>query len=338
MSGPARSRAWVIALALAMMVCGCAPRLEPPGAYVQTPQIAGDAFIAADGARLAMRAWMPPGDGPPKAVILALHGFNDYSNFFDDSGDFLAARGIASYAYDQRGFGASAHPGSWAGAAAYARDAADALRALRRRHPGVPLYLLGSSMGGAVAMLALSGADAPQVAGVILAAPAVWGRATMPWYQRAALWLGAHTVPWMTLTGRGLNIMPSDNIEMLIALGRDPLIIKETRIGTLHGLVDLMDAGLAAAEKLRTPALILYGEKDEIIPKRPTRLMLEHMTAPRTVALYEGGYHMLLRDLPAQTVWKDIAHWIGAPGGSLPSGADRRDVARLLEPRTESAR
>ena len=137
------------------------------------------AFIAADGARLPLHSWLP--DGDPKAVVVALHGFNDYGHFFDDPGDFLALRGIASYAYDQRGFGGAANPGTWAGVAAYAGDAADAIRAVKRRHPDVPLFVHGTSMGGAVAMTTLSGPAPPDVTGVILAAPAVWGRATMPW-------------------------------------------------------------------------------------------------------------------------------------------------------------
>jgi len=92
---------------------------------------------------------------------------------------------------------------------------------------------------------------------------------------------------------------------MLIELGRDPLVIKHTRIGTIYGLANLMDTALEDAGKLRQPALILYGERDEIIPKRPTRLMLERIEGNGNgavrVALYEGGYHMLLRDLPAWT-------------------------------------
>jgi acylglycerol lipase len=317
-------------LSLVIWIAACAPVPHPPGPSTQTPQISGKTFVAADGTRLPLKSWLPENSLPPVAVILALHGFNDYSNFFDDPGDFLTARGIASYAYDQRGFGAAPNRGTWAGAAAYVRDAADAMHALRRQYPKTPLYLLGSSMGGAVAMVALSASDEKLVDGLILAAPAVWGRVTMPWYQRVALWLGAHTVPWMTVTGQGLGIIPSDNYEMLVALGRDPLIIKETRIGTIYGLVNLMDAGLAAAPKLPAPALILYGEKDQIIPKLPTRRMLARVPSGARVALYEGGYHMLLRDLPAATVWKDIAHWITNRHGALPSGADARDIQRLL--------
>jgi hypothetical protein len=58
-----------------------------------------------------------------------------------------------------------------------------------------------------------------------LAAPALWARDFMPWYQRWLLGILSHTVPWLTLTGESVGVMASDNIEMLRALGRDPLVI-----------------------------------------------------------------------------------------------------------------
>ena len=152
----------------------------------------------------------------------------------------------------------------------------------------------------------------------------------MPWYQRLALWIGAHLAPWMALTGRGLDIVPSDNHEMLVRLNQDPLIIKQTRIGTIYGLVNLMDAALAAAPDLTTPTLILYGKRDEIIPKAPIRRMLKTLPANRhRIALYEAGFHMLVRDLQAATVWKDIAAWLINHDAPLPSGADRISLDTL---------
>ena len=283
----------------------------------------GDHFLARDGARLPLKSWLPDGVRPttratarPTAVIIALHGFNDYSNFFDAPGAWLATRGIASYAYDQRGFGAAPGRGYWPGTTALIDDLGTLNALVRARHPGVPVYVLGESMGGAVALVAASGERSGlNVDGVILSAPAVWGRATMPWYQTGALWISAHTVPGVTLSGRGLKIVASDNIEMLRALGRDPLVIKETRIDAIYGLTELMDAALEASARLVLPALILYGEKDEIIPREPTERMLASLPEAgkdrRKVVYYENGYHMLLRDLQAETVWSDIAAWIG---------------------------
>jgi acylglycerol lipase len=326
-------RTRLYSVVLALVLGACTPAIEAPGPAVTTPKLTTDVIVTSDGANLPLRSW-PSEGGAPRAIILALHGFNDYSNFFDDPGLFLAQKyQITSYAYDQRGFGQAPHRGLWAGVDAYADDAKNAIKLLKEKHPGIPIYLLGESMGGAVTMVALTSVNPPSVDGAILAAPAVWGRITMPWYQRLALWIGANTVPSMTVTGEGLNIVPSDNIEMLIELGRDPLVIKKTRIGTIYGLVNLMDAGLESAPKLYAPALILYGQRDEIIPKKPTALMIEKFpkTSQKTqrIALYEGGYHMLLRDLPAATVWKDIAAWIKDPSAPLPSKADLRDLSIL---------
>ncbi|HXC15709.1 MAG TPA: alpha/beta hydrolase, partial [Stellaceae bacterium] len=98
------------------------------------PRFTGSEFIAADGARLPLRIWLPA--GPVKAVILALHGFNDYSRAFAAPGKAWASDGIATYAYDQRGFGAAPERGLWPGRAALAADAATACKVLRRRYPG----------------------------------------------------------------------------------------------------------------------------------------------------------------------------------------------------------
>ena len=113
------------------------------------------------------------------------------------------------------------------GGEAYAQDLQVLVRLVKQRYPTLPVYLLGESMGGAIVITAMSQADMPKVAGVILAAPALWARSTMPWYQTSLLWTLAHSLPWLTLTGEGVHVVASDNIDMLRALGRDPLVIKE---------------------------------------------------------------------------------------------------------------
>lgn len=313
--------------AIVLLATACTPLVRPAGPPASEPQLLAEAIRADDGILLPVHAWLP-NPRKPRAVILALHGFNDYGNFFAAAGAWLAARGIASYAYDQRGFGATPGRGYWPGMESLTRDLRTAVASIRRRHPGLPLYLLGESMGGAVVIAAMAERPPPEVDGVILAAPAVWGRDTMWWGQAAVLWVVAHTVPGLTLTGRGLGIRPSDNVAMLQALGRDPKVIKETRVDAIYGLVNLMDAALAAAARIGEPALILYGERDELIPREAVQTMFERLPAEPggslRVALYQDGYHMLLRDLQAETVWADIAAWITDPSAPLPSGADTR--------------
>jgi alpha-beta hydrolase superfamily lysophospholipase len=311
-------------LLFALCCSACAPLVNRPGAAVALPQLQKTQFIAADGAVLPLQTWLPP-DGAAKAVIVALHGFNDYSHFFAQAGEYLSRQNIACYAYDQRGFGHAPGRGLWAGVEAYADDLRAFVAQVRRRHPGVPVYVLGESMGGAVAVVAMASASPPAADGLILSSPAVWGRSTMPWWQRLLLDVTAHTVPWWQVTGRGLKIMASDNIDMLRGLGRDPLVIKATRLDAIYGLADLMDAALADAAKVSTATLVLYGARDQVVPREPVKLMLEQMqnTPGIRLAFYENGYHLLLRDLQAEKPWRDIAAWISNHAAPLPSGAER---------------
>jgi acylglycerol lipase len=298
------------------------------------PHLEHDRIIARDGAVLPLRSWLP--DAPPHAIVLALHGFNDYSNGFADAGPAFARRGIAVFAYDQRGFGAAPLHGRWAGAERLVDDALTASRLLRERYPGVPFYLLGESMGGAIAILASTrtGNSAAAPDGVILAAPAVWGRVTMNVFERAGLWL-ADLVPQARWSPDliPVRIRASDNIPMLRALGADPLVIKNTRADTLNGLVDLMGEALDAAPRFRARALILYGEHDEIVPRPPVMRFVAALppsaAGRQRVALYPNGYHMLARDLEGPAVVADMLSWIETQGAPLPSGADLEGRARL---------
>ncbi len=316
----------LIALVVLIFQVGCMPMSYPPGAKMTSAQLAADSFMTEDGASLPLRSWLPATE--PKAVLIALHGFNDYSHFFELPGNYFSKQEVACFAYDQRGFGGAPQRGLWAGSETYAKDLKDLTRLIKQRYPKQPVYLLGESMGGAIVITAMRQTDMPDVAGIILAAPALWARSTMPWYQTSLLWTLAHSFPWMTLTGSGLHVMASDNIDMLREMGRDPLVIKATRVETVYGLADLMDTAYDSASTLSAHTLMLYGEKDEIIPKEPTYAFLQHMlatdTTAKTVAIYQNGYHMLLRDLAAPTAWNDIATWIKTGPDKLPSGADYR--------------
>jgi len=314
-------------LVLVAWLAGCAtPLVQPRGDRPSVPRLEAGRVIAADGVALPLSVWRPPTE--PSAVVLALHGFNDYRQAFADVGAFLADRGIATYAYDQRGFGATAHRGIWPGVELLVDDAVAVAALLRQRHPDRPLYLLGESMGGAVAMTLL--AENPEVAdGALLVAAAVWGRATMNPLQRGALWVVAHSLPAMRLSGSGLGITASDNLAMLRALRNDPLVLRDARADALWGLVDLMDRALAAAPRLTVPALVLYGERDEIIPRRSTCRMLSVLTSSARVAVYPNGYHMLTRDLQARVVLEDLAAWLTDPAVPLPSGHETNGLQAL---------
>lgn len=341
--------ACVIAFVIASVLGGCAPDTDEIAqqdgigtrrAAVATvpPRLTDHEFVTADGLTLPMRAWLPPGSDPGrvKAVILALHGVDDYSNAFAIPASVWAREGIATYAYDQRGFGAAPGRMLWPGRAPLAADAATATHLLRLRYPGKPVYLLGESMGAAVAIVAEtgeSGTPKPEVDGVILSAPAVWGRETMNLAERVALWASVRLFPGVSFTGNQLHVTACDNIEVLRAMARDPLIIKETRVDTIYGLVNLMSAALEAAPRLDAPVLLQYGGHDEIVPPDPIQVFVHDLprqaSKVQRLAYYPGGYHMLYRDLDGAKVAQDVASWVLNRTAPLPS---REDAAQNNRP------
>ncbi|OYW09059.1 MAG: hypothetical protein B7Z53_03680 [Rhodospirillales bacterium 12-71-4] len=96
------ARRLLLAWLALLLAGGCTPVVLPMGPAIAPPALMQDAVVAADGARLPLHAWAPP--GPPRAVLLALHGFNDHAgNFLADSIGALTEGGLLVYAYDQRG-------------------------------------------------------------------------------------------------------------------------------------------------------------------------------------------------------------------------------------------
>jgi acylglycerol lipase len=328
------------------LLWACSPHFMPPGNMTEEPRLTDTVFISFDGSELPLKTWLP--SAPPKAVFIALHGYNDYSNFIKDAAACFNEQGIGVYAYDQRGFGSAPHRGKWSGHEAMCADLRTIIALVQKRHPDVPLYLLGDSMGGAVMMVADSPENPLPGEGVILIAPAVWSRISMPFYQRWALWLGVRMIPWVRVTSKGLDITPSDNKEMLKALGLDPLVIKESRIDAIYGLVNLMDAAYEAAARFNRNVLFLYGAKDEIIPPKPMadvfrKRLHGQFSSPQRLLVYENGYHMLLRDLQSEVVWKDILCWLASPFETFPSVQEKaaaeitrdEDIKAFMRPGAE---
>jgi alpha-beta hydrolase superfamily lysophospholipase len=168
------------------------------------------------------------------------------------------------------------------------------------------------------------------VDGYVLIAPAVWGRSEMNLFMRLSLWLADHTVPGMTLTGRGIvRVTATDNRQALVRLSTDPLTIHGTRVDAIKGLVDLMDRALAAAPQFSAPALVLYGGHDELVPARATAATWRALPDGPVRGFYPNGYHLLLRDKDRGVPIGDILSWIANPGQTLPSGADAAASAWL---------
>ncbi len=317
----------LIGMLLALAACATPyvqPALTPPAGFAG-PRIEAGAFVVHDGARLPFRRWGPAA-AEPWAVIVALHGMNDHSAAFRLAGPWWAERGIVTYAYDQRGFGAAPGRGLWAGEALMAQDLRSVVALVRARHPNARIAVAGESMGGAVAISGFASERPPEADQLILLAPAVWGWSSQSLFNQVSLWaaarlLGERTVEPPDWAVR--DIRATDNLVELIANGSDPRFLRSTRFDTLSGLVDLMESATVKLGRVRAPTLLMYGAYDQIIEKGPMRRALQRAGDPPNLrtAWYPEGWHLLNRDLQAEVVFRDVEAALRDPAATLPSGA-----------------
>lgn len=301
-------------LAAALLAQGCVSFPEAPAARA-APALTEKAFIAPDGAPLGLTVWRA---AEPVAIVAAVHGMNDYAGAFSLAAPEWAARGITTYAYDQRGFGRSPDQGRWPGSAALKQDLRAFVAALRRNHPSTPLFVIGHSMGAAVVMAAHRD-EALAADGLILAAPGVWGGAQMPLLYRATLNLAASATPGKKLTGESAGRQASDNIEFLRAMFKDPNVVKETRLDAVLGVVRMMGEGWDASDEISGDFLVVYGVKDDIIPVKKMKKAAARLSGEIDAREYPDAWHLILADEARAAPVGDIADWIKERADREPS-------------------
>ncbi|MGH6877577.1 MAG: alpha/beta hydrolase [Rhizomicrobium sp.] len=292
-----------------------------PGARMRSGRI-----IASDGAEIPYRLWRAR---EPRAAVLLLHGAFDYAAAFDEIGPKLARQGFAALAFDQRGFGATASRGSWAGAARMVDDVAEAARFWLGRMPAqLPLFLIGESLGGTVAIHAAARGCIPQLRRLVLAAP---GALASAFRQRMlALFAAvarrvAGDAEFVFERLSGWELTPAAAIRLI----GDPLVMRRIRPDMLCGMADLALTSIGEAKNVKTPVLTMVGARDEIVRRSCIRGLFDNLAGERTWLVVPEAPHLMLHWRRSSEVLREATAWMSA---RLPSPGARRQARRVHAP------
>jgi alpha-beta hydrolase superfamily lysophospholipase len=305
-------RALLVSL-VALACSACATNMTP-----------GDP-MAADQPAATLHSWQP--DTVPRAVVIALHSHGDYHAAFNHVAPWFAERGIAVYSYDQAGFGKRANPGRWPGHEQLEQDLSASIDAIRK-HYDVPLFLLGESLGGAVAINVASQRPRGDIDGLILAAPAIREGIPFRLGWNALIGTAATMAPGYTLRVERDADDPRFHGASARRLANDPHVHREVRMDAYWGLIKLADRASRRIRDVQQPTLLMYGGRDTSVPAESIRRGMRHVqeNTDITYRYYPQGIHLLLQSAAWETYLTQIEHWLSEqlqPASVRATGAAR---------------
>ncbi|MBX9691754.1 MAG: lysophospholipase [Cyanobacteria bacterium] len=249
----------------------------------------------------------------PREVLLCVHGLGFSSESFNQFGKTMARKGMAVFAVDVRGFGdwLNKRSTSTVDFEACLTDVESALKNLRKAFPGTPVFIVGESMGGAIAMRAAS--RYPQlVNGLISSVPSNERYADI----KTHLVVG---VRYLTDKNKPINIAPevmeraSDNPVLQQQWEADKSNRMELSAKELKQFNDFMKGNYDAAALIeKTPVLLLAGFKDKLVKPEGTISLFNALSVDDKLLMVVGdGEHLLLEEnqLTDQLATL-IANWI----------------------------
>ncbi|HEX4293051.1 MAG TPA: alpha/beta fold hydrolase [Rhizomicrobium sp.] len=266
-------------------------------------------FPASDGAAVPYRLWQAK---TPRAFVLLLHGACDYSGAFDEIGPMFAARGFTALAIDQRGFGATSTRGKWRGKKRMIRDAVEAVLYLRKRYgSGLPVFILGESMGAALAVHVASRAADLDIAGLVLSAPGAISGMWRRWFGSTITRVLRFFAPNSGLVVERISawdFTPAAAIRLL----SDPMVLRRVRPAALFGLFKLSRSAVDEAEHVRVPALTMVGTKEDVLRLDCIRRLYDGLAGEKDWKTFEDGPHLLLHWQHNDRVLDKVFSWLEA--------------------------
>lgn len=267
-------------------------------------------FTGASGKQTYWQAWVP--DGNVRGVVVISHGFAEHGGRYAYVAERLGAEGYAVYAVDHHGHGRSEGKRGNVNRMAHVRiDLDRVIRLAAAKHDGAPVYLLGHSLGGLIALDYVTSTVHSHLRGLILSGAVVIPTVGSP-AEKAAAKVLSRVVP-------NLGVVPSLDSS---TISRDPEIVAAYDADPLNyrgKIVARMGAeGLAAIERvtaglptLKLPMLVMHGAKDQLSDPAGAQLIADNVSSEDlTVKTYDDLYHEIFNEPEKDAVLDDVIAWL----------------------------
>lgn len=261
-------------------------------------------LTARDGTHLLAREWSPAADS--WAALLIVHGLAEHSGRYERTGSMLAEAGIDTHSFDLRGHGGSGGTrGDVERWSDFLDDVEFALGKVRQAHPGLPLVLLGHSMGGLIcADYATSGRPAPDL--LVLSSPGLGDR--LPAWQHTMVPILSRVSPRAVVPNAWGGDVLSRDPEVGQAMAADALALSGAtmRLGAEGFAAQKRVNG--ALERLTIPTYVFHGGADRFVPPEVSEPLGRLPVVTRVVL--PGLRHETLNEPEGPAVVAGIVDWL----------------------------
>jgi len=280
------------------------------GRFVSDDAARVDFGLTRDGLVQLRRHW-PAAN--PRAAVLLIHGISEHSGRYEHVGQFLADRGFDVVAIDLRGFGQSGGRRAYvASFDDYLDDVEDQMAEVRAL--GVPVVLLGHSMGGLIALsYALSARPGPDL--LALSAPALG--ASIPAPLRLLTPVLARLAPRLRVPSPIRGETLATDPAVVEAYFADPLVVRTVTPSLGHALLRQVQWANENLARLAIPTLVMHGADDQLVPARFTRPLADLALVTRRT--YPALRHEIFNEPARFAILQELTDWLLARLAALPA-------------------
>ncbi len=286
-------------------------------------------FVAPDGLPLYFEWWMPQ---VPKAILVVVHGIGEHSGRYGPFVRHFAPRGFGVALYDQRGHGQS---GGRRGHIDHFQDLLSDLAAFIQRtqdaHPGVPIFLVGHSFGGQIALNFVV-RYAKGLRGLIVSSPNIVLKMKIARWKRWISNYAERLVPTLLLRQEINAAWLTHDAAVVARYQSDPRIVRSFTVQTAMEILRNQDVVMALASRIHLPALFLHAGDDKVCCPEATRSFFRRVpVARKRLKIYDGFYHEIFNEIDCAQVFCDMEHWLNEQGLDERSHAGSGDTERAVE-------